>query len=182
MVGVLYFTCSSMFWLDDVIVTAPLLRDVIQVSSLSLSSNYRVGCFCWTRGTIHGFLTSFSYFSHYFLILDFLHCHYLFVSLCHSWLHWNQIPFSCFLIPWALRGSVWYMRPHVSGTDCTVSLRARLSWDPGSRLSTGLFSHFHSLPKVSGVNVHWTIADYTFLVNEAVLILLRGWTQESRVT
>ncbi len=63
------------------------------VSSLLLSSNDRVSSFYWTRGNKHGFLTSFSYFSCYFLILDFLRSHYLLVYLHLSWLHGN--PISC---------------------------------------------------------------------------------------
>ncbi len=112
-VVVLYFKYNSTFWLDDVRVTSSLLSEVKQASPLLLSSNKRVGSFCWNRGSKHGFLTSFSYFSCYFLILGFLRSCYLLVSWCLSWLHRNQIPFSHFLIPWALRGSVLYMHPHV---------------------------------------------------------------------
>ncbi len=121
-------------------VTVSLLSDVRhQVPSLLLSSNNWVSSFCWTRGSKLGFLTSFSYFSCYFLILGFLLSPYFLVPSCLSWLHGNQISPSCFLMPWALQGSALYMHPHVSGTGCTVSLGARLLWDPGSRLNTGLF-------------------------------------------
>ncbi len=36
---------------------------------------------------------------------------------------------------------------------------ARCSWEPGSSLTTGEFSLFRLLPKVSGVNVRWTEHD-----------------------
>jgi hypothetical protein len=67
------------------------------------------------------FLTSFSYLSCYFLILGFSRSCYLLVCSRFSWLHRNQIFLSCFLKPWALQGSVWYMCPHVSDTDHAVS-------------------------------------------------------------
>jgi hypothetical protein len=35
-------------------------------------------------------------------------------------------------------------------------LKVRRLWEPGSSLTTGDFSLFHLLPKVSAVNVHWT--------------------------
>jgi hypothetical protein len=35
-------------------------------------------------------------------------------------------------------------------------LEARCSWEPGSSLTTGKFSLFPLLPKVSAANVHWT--------------------------
>jgi hypothetical protein len=38
-------------------------------------------------------------------------------------------------------------------------LKARHSWEPGSSLTTGEFSLFCLLPKVSCVNVHWTEHD-----------------------
>jgi hypothetical protein len=158
-------------------VASSSLSDVRQVSSLLLSSYNRLSSFCWTRGSKNCVLTSFSYISCYFLILRFSHSFYFLVSLQLSWLHENWIPLSCFLIPWALQGIVLYMHP-ISGTGHAVSLGVRLLWDPGSRLSTRLFSHSHSLLNVSGANVHWTIA----LANKAAFILLRGWTQALMVT
>ncbi len=69
---VLYFTCTSMVWLDDVSMMSPaLLNDVGHASSLLLSSNNRVGGFYWTRGSKLGFLTNLSYSNYYFLILVF---------------------------------------------------------------------------------------------------------------
>jgi hypothetical protein len=132
------------------------------VSSLSLSSNNRVGSFYWTRGSKLCFLTSFSNFSCYFLILEFLLSCYILVSLRLFWVHGNPI-FVPFLKPWALPGSMSYVHPHISGTHHACFLRARRLWDPGSGLSTGFFSHFRSLPKISGANIHWAIAYHTFL-------------------
>ncbi len=169
---ILYFTCNSTFWLDDIMVTSSLLSDVRLVTSLLISSNDGVSSFCWTRGSKHGSLTTFSNFSCYFLILGSLcsSCYFL-ASLHLFWLHGILISLSCFLIPYALWGSMLYICPHASGTGPAVSLGARLLWDPGSRLSTRLFSHFHSLPKISNANV-----DHTFLMNKAVLILIQRWT------
>ncbi len=45
-------------------------------------------------------------------------------------------------------------------------LEARLSWEPGSRLTTGEFSPFHLLPKVTGANICWTNANHTFLTQK----------------
>jgi hypothetical protein len=91
-------------WLDDVSMTSSaLLNDVDRhhliasnlASFLSLSSDNRVSSFYWTRGSKPCFLTGFSYFSHYFLLLEFLHSHYLLV-LCLSWLHGNSISLPVF--------------------------------------------------------------------------------------
>ncbi len=117
---------------------------------------------------------SLSFVSTY--LSKFLRNGYFLVFLRLSWLHRSQISFSRFLTPWVLQGSVFYMCPHVSGTGLAVSLCVRLLWDPGSRFSTGLFYHSHSLPKDFGANVRWMITDHTFLMNKAVLILLCwGW-------
>jgi hypothetical protein len=45
-------------------------------------------------------------------------------------------------------------------------LKARHSWEPGSRLNTGEFSPFRLLPKVSGVNVLWANVNHTFLTHK----------------
>ncbi len=45
-------------------------------------------------------------------------------------------------------------------------LKARCSWEPGSRLTTGDLSPFRLLPKVSGANVLWANANYTFLAHK----------------
>jgi hypothetical protein len=61
-----------------------------------LSSNNRSGSFYWTRESKLGVLTSFSYFSCYFLIVDFLRSSSLLISLWLSWLYGNQILFPIF--------------------------------------------------------------------------------------
>ena len=45
-------------------------------------------------------------------------------------------------------------------------LKARRSQEPGSSLTTGEFSPFRLLPMVSGANVHWANANYTFLTHK----------------
>jgi hypothetical protein len=45
-------------------------------------------------------------------------------------------------------------------------LKARCSWEPGSRLTTGDFPPFHRLPKVSSKNVHWANVNHTFLTHK----------------
>jgi hypothetical protein len=45
-------------------------------------------------------------------------------------------------------------------------LEARLSWEPGSRLTTIDLSPFHLLPKVSRANVRWANANHTFLTHK----------------
>ncbi len=45
-------------------------------------------------------------------------------------------------------------------------LKARRSWERGSRLTTGEFSPFCFSPKVSGANIHWTNANHTFLTHK----------------
>ncbi len=73
--------------------TVVIMIAINLASSLLLSSNNRVSSFYWTEESKLWFLTSFSYFSGYFLILVFLHSCYLLVSLRLSWLHGN--PISC---------------------------------------------------------------------------------------
>ncbi len=85
-------------------------------TSYCINRNDRVSSFYWTRGSKLSFLTCFSYFSHYFLILEFLQNRYSLISLGLSQLHGN--PISCpFLVPLALRASMSYMHPHISGTE-----------------------------------------------------------------
>ncbi len=43
---------------------------------------------------------------------------------------------------------------------------ARCLWEPGSRLTTGDYSPFCLLRKVSGVNVRWANANHTFLTHK----------------
>ncbi len=60
-------------------------------TSYPLNRNDRVSSFNWTRGSKLCFLTCFSYFSHYFLILVFLQNCYSLISSCLSRLHGNLI-------------------------------------------------------------------------------------------
>ncbi len=132
------------------------------VSSLLPSSNNSISSFYWTRGSKLCLFTGFSYFGCYFLMLGFLHSHYLLVSLCLSQLHRNLISHPIFS---------YLGHSEVVRCMCTPMflahivhfLIARRLWDPGTRLSTGFISHFHLLPKVSDVNVHWAIDYHTFL-------------------
>jgi hypothetical protein len=63
-----------------------------------------------------------------------------------------------FLVPLALRGSMPYMRPHISGTEPIGFLKQ---------------DAFHLSLKVSGVNVHWANANHTFLTHK------NPWTDTS---
>jgi hypothetical protein len=127
-----------MFWFDDVIVTSSLLGDFRQVSSLLLSSNNKVSSFCWTRESQHSFLTNFSYFCCYFLIIVF-----------------GQLLLSSFFVPFlaAWKSDLSFPVSHTSGTLRYCIVHAPLCfwhrlhcfswsktlWDPGSRLGTRFF-------------------------------------------
>ncbi len=126
----------------------------IMATFYRLNKNNRVSSFYWTRGIKLCFLTCFSYFSCYIHILVFLLNWYLLISLCLSRLHGNQIscPISWYIV---------HVPPCFWQRTCGF-LEERCSWEPGSRLTTGDFSPFRLLPKVSGANVHWTNANHTF--------------------
>ncbi len=51
------------------------------------------------------------------------------------------------------------MRPHVSGTERVGFSKQDARWEPGSSITTGEFSFFRLLRKVSAVNVRWTEHD-----------------------
>ncbi len=133
--------------------------------TLSLNRNDRVSSFYWTRGSNLCFLTRFSYFSCYFLILVFLQNCYSLISLRLSWLHQNPITSPIFLYLW-----------HSEVVCCTWAptfwhrprgfFEARRLWEPGSRLTTGDLSPFRLLPKVSGANVRLANANCTFLTHK----------------
>ncbi len=111
-----------------------------------LNRNDRVSIFYWIRGSKLCFLTCFSYFSRYFLILVFLWKRYLLISLRLSQLHGNPIscPFShTFGTP------SWYVvhTPPYFWHITRGFLEARCSWEPGSRLTTGDLSLFCLSPK-----------------------------------
>jgi hypothetical protein len=134
-------------------------------TSYRLNINDRVSNFYKARGSKLCFLKCFSYFSCYFLILVFLQKLYSLISLCLSRLHknLNSRPIS-----------------HTFGTPSRYVvhvppcfwhrmhgfLKARRSWEPGSRLTTGDLSPFRLLLKVSGANVRWENANHTFLTHK----------------
>jgi hypothetical protein len=134
-------------------------------TSYGLNRNDRVSSFYKTRGSKLCFLTCFSYFSRYFLILAFLkHC-YFFASFSAAWE-------SNFLSHFCTIGTLsWYLihAPPCFWHRMCGFLKARRSWEPGSRLTTGEFSPFHLLPKVSCVNTHWSNANDTFLTHKKTL-------------
>ncbi len=115
---------------------------------LLLKQNGRVSSFYKTRGSKLCFLTSFSYFSCYFHILVFSRNHYLLISSRLSRLHGNPIscPISC-----TLGTPSWYVvhAPPCFWHRTRGFLKAKHSWEPGSRLTTGEFSPFRLSPKVS---------------------------------
>ncbi len=118
---------------------------------LLLSSNNRICSFNWIRGGKHCFLTSFSNLYCYFLFLVFLQNCYLLVSFHFSWLRGTPISHPV-CIPFVLRiprrTSASIFLAHM-----THFLEARLSWEPGTRISTGFLSPFRLLPNVSHVIV-----------------------------
>jgi hypothetical protein len=62
-------------------------------------------------------------------------------------------------------------------------LEARCSWEPGSSLTTGEFSLFRLLPKVSAVNVRWTEHDsYLFFSQKSSNWDFLAWPQPSQAT
>jgi hypothetical protein len=108
----------------------------ILATSYCLNRNNRVSSFYKTRVSKLGFLTCSSYFSRYFHILVFLQNCYVLISLC---------PFlaareSDFLSHFSYLGTLsWYV---VHAPPCIWHrtrgfLKARRSWEPGSRLTTG---------------------------------------------
>jgi hypothetical protein len=130
----------------------------IFATSYCLNRNDRVSSFYWTRGRKQCFLTCFSYFSCYFLILVFLQNHYLLFSLCLSWLHGNPIshPISRTI---GTPSKYIVHAPPCFWNRTRGFLKARRSWEPGSSHTTAKFSLFRLLPKVSAVNARWTEHD-----------------------
>ncbi len=128
---------------------------------LLLSRNDRISSFYWIRGSKHCFLTSFSNPNRYFLFLVFLHNCYSLVSLRLSRLCRNPISHPIFLIPLVLRGPRHTCAP-IFLAHITHFLKARCSWEPGTRISTGFLSLFCLSPKVSHANVIWAITNHTF--------------------
>jgi hypothetical protein len=110
------------------------------------------------------FLTCFSYFSCYFLILVFLQNCYSLNSSRLSRLHGN--PISC-LVSCTFCTLSWYIvnAPPYFWHRMLGFLEGRCSWEPGSRLTTGDLSSFCLSPKVSGASIRWANANHTFLTH-----------------
>ncbi len=107
---------------------------------LSLSSNDRICSFNWIRGSKHCFLTSLSNFYCYFLFLVFSRHRYLLVSLHLSQLRGTLISYPVF-IPFVL----WLPRSTCAPiflAHCTRFLEVRHSWEPDTRISTGILSPY----------------------------------------
>ncbi len=132
------------------------------MTSYCLKRNDRVISFYKTRGSKLCFLTCFSYFSRYFYILVFFRNCYLLISSRLSRLHRNPIshPVSHTFgnLRWCIVHAPLYFWHRMRGF-----LEARRSWEPGSRLTTGDFSPFCLLPKVSHANVCWVNTNHTLL-------------------
>jgi hypothetical protein len=137
----------------------------IMATSNCLNRNNRVSSFYWTRGSKLCFITCFSYFSCYFHILVFLQNRYLLISSCLSWLHGNPISHP---VSRTIGTPSWYVvhAPPYFWHRTRGFLKARRSWEPGSRLTTGELSPFRLLPKVSHANVHWANANHIFLTHK----------------
>ncbi len=119
---------------------------------LLLSSYNRMCSFNWIRESKHCFLTSFSNLYCYFHFLVFLRNCYLLVSSHLPRLRKTPISHSIF-IPVVLRIPLHTCAPIFLAHN-THFLEARRSWDPGTRISTGIFSPFRLLPKVFHANDH----------------------------
>ncbi len=127
----------------------------ILATSYCLNRNDRVSSFYWTRGSKLCFLTCFSYFIRYFLILVFSQNCYLLIFLRLSWLHGNPIS-RPFLVPLALQASTSYMRPYNSGTERVCFSKQDA---PENLVVASLPVNFPLstiLPKVVSANVCWT--------------------------
>ncbi len=109
-------------------------------ASLLLSSNNRICSFNWIRGSKHCILTNFSNFYRYFLFLEFLQHRYLLVSLHPSWLCGTPISHPV-LIPCVLQIPRCTCTPMFLA-HMTRFLKVRRSWEPGTRISTGILSPF----------------------------------------
>jgi hypothetical protein len=109
-------------------------------TSLLLSSNDRICSFNWIRGSKHCFLTSFSNFYRYFLFLVFLRHRYLLVSLHLSRLCGTPISYPIF-IPCVLRILCRTCAPMFLAHIMRF-LEVRCSWEPGTRVCTGIISPF----------------------------------------
>jgi hypothetical protein len=109
-------------------------------TSLLLISNDRICSFIWIRGSKHSFLTSFSNFYCYFLFLVFSRRCYLLVSSHLSRLRWTPISYPVF-IPFVLRIPRRTCAPMFLA-HLTRFLKVRRSWEPGTRISTGILSPF----------------------------------------
>ncbi len=118
---------------------------------LLLSSNDRICSFNWIRGSKHCFLTSFSNLYCYYLFLVFLQNCYLLVSSHLSRLRGTPISYPAF-IPFVLQIPRCTCTP-IFLAHMTHFLKARCSWEPGTRISTGFLSPLRLLPKVSHANV-----------------------------
>ncbi len=118
---------------------------------LLLSSNDRIYSYNWIKGSKHCFLTSFSNLYCYFLLLVFSRNSYLLVSLCLSWMCGNLISLPVF-IPFVLQIPRRTCAP-IFLAYMMRFLKARCSWEPGTRISSGFLSPFRLLPNVSHANV-----------------------------
>ncbi len=122
----------------------------ILATSYCLNRNDGVSSFYKTRGSKLYFLTCFSFFSLYFLILVFLQNRYSLIASRLSWLHGNTIscPVSCTFgtLSWYVVHAPSYVWHRMRGF-----LEARC---------------FPAFAKVSGANVCWENTNDTFLTQK----------------
>ncbi len=123
----------------------------------------RVSSFYWTRRSKLCFLTRFSYFSCYLLILVFLQNCYSLISLRLSWMHRNQISCPVFLYLWNSEVVRCMCAPILLAQKGFLEARCRRQ--PGSWLTISDLSPFHLLLKVSGANVRWANANHIFFTH-----------------
>jgi hypothetical protein len=111
----------------------------ILATSYCLNRIDRVSSFYWTRGSKLCFLTCFSYFSCYFLILVFLRNRYLVILFAPFLAAWESDFSSCFLYHWHSKLVRCTCAPIILAQNVWVSQSKTLVV---SSLTTGEFSPF----------------------------------------
>jgi hypothetical protein len=98
----------------------PIAKHTLAILATShrLNRNDRVSSLYWTRGSKLCFLTCFSYFRRYFLILVFLQNRCLLIYLQLFWLHINPISRLVFSYLWHSKLVCCKCAPFFFGTEC----------------------------------------------------------------
>ena len=121
----LYFIAKCLL----AILQQPIAKHTMAIlaTSYRLNRNNRVSSFYWTRGSKQCFLTCFSYFSCYFLILVFLHNCYLLILLRPFLAIWESDFLPCFLYLWHCEVVDHMCAPKFHAQQCGVSQSKTIS-------------------------------------------------------